>query len=241
MTTRKLPLLALLLVPALMLGGCQSLEGQREGDIYSSPAAAYTIDLGINTFRGHVVLDERCDNTGGSTTFWDGNGRMFRIDYLQLENNPMVDAPRFASDLTLMNLVLNSYLRKVVANSDAITSAEAVHRELLDNTKPRSMFAIVSIQVNGKKLNNPHPGVSGKYYYGFLLFKKGGLMYVVQHRQPVLMTDKMKQVLLRLADAMTIPGKQRDDTEMERMKQMLVRLAPGKPPANSRLCHLGQT
>lgn len=35
-----------------LLGGCQSMEGERDGDMYYAPAAAYAMDLGINTFRG---------------------------------------------------------------------------------------------------------------------------------------------------------------------------------------------
>ena len=56
---------------SLFLVACQGLQGERQGDYYFSPAGAYILDLGINTFRGEVVLDERCDRNGGSTTFWD--------------------------------------------------------------------------------------------------------------------------------------------------------------------------
>lgn len=236
MITTKLPVLAWL--PALaLLAGCQSLEGEREGDLYHAPAAAYTIDLGINTFRGEVLLDERCTRTGGSTTFWDGSGRMFRVDYQSLENNPMLEAPRFASELTLLNLTLNAYLREIVAEADMVTSAEAAHREFIRHSDPRSLFAVISIEVDGQ--SEPSlPDVTGNYYYGFLVFKQGQLMYVVQHRQPVLAPEKMKAVLLRLADAIEIPGKERDDTELERMRRMLIRLAPGDPPVEDpvRLC-----
>lgn len=236
MTRNKAPALALILMLAL-LSGCQSLEGEREGDLYHAPAGAYTIDLGINTFRGKVLLDERCDRLGGSTTFWDGSGRMFRVDYLQIEDNPRIEAPRFASDLTLLNLTLNMYLREVVAESDMIVSAEAAHREFLRNTDPRSMFAVISIEVDGRQLEN-QPDITGNYYYGFLAFKREGLIYVVQHRQPVLVPEKMKSVLLRMADAMDIPGEERDDTELERMRRMLIRMAPGDPPVKDpvRLC-----
>jgi hypothetical protein len=236
MIISKAPGLAALLALGL-LAGCQSLEGEREGDLYHAPASAYTIDLGINTFRGNVLLDERCDRKGGSTTFWDGSGRMFRVDYLDIENSDMIEAPRFASDLTLLNLTLNSYLRDVVAQSDMVISAAAAHREFLQTTDPRSLFAIISIEVDGATREDL-PNVTGNYYYGFLVFKEEQLMYVLQHRQPVLAPEQMKSVLLRLADAMDMPGKERDDTELERMRRMLIRLAPGDPPVEDpvRLC-----
>ena len=66
---------AALLICTLLLASCQNLQGERQGDYYFSPAGAYILDMSINTFRGEVVLDERCDRQGGSTTFWDGSGR----------------------------------------------------------------------------------------------------------------------------------------------------------------------
>ena len=220
----------------LGLAGCQNMQGERDGDLYYSPAAAYSLDLGISTFRGDVVLDERCDRYGGSTTFWDDSGRMFRVDYLQVENNPNIRAPRFASDLTLLNLVLNAYLRGVVTESPMVRSAEVVHREFIQDSSPRSLFTLVSLDVNSDEIPDT-PDVSGNYYYGFLLFKKGQLVYLIQHRQPALMVDTMKTALLRLADAVEIPGKVRDDTEMERTRRLLARLKPGELESDPvRLC-----
>jgi hypothetical protein len=236
MNKNNLPALACVSL-LVFVSACQSLEGKREGEQYHAPAGAYTMDLSINTFRGEVLLDERCTRTGGSTTFWDGNGRMFRIDYQQAENNPMIDVPRFASDLTLLNLTLNTYLRKVVAKSDKVRSADAAHQEFLRDTSPRSLFAVVSLNVDSGELEDK-PEVEGTYYYGFLVFKEGQRLFVLQHRQPVLSPEKMKTVLLRLADEIEIPGKKRDDTELERMRRMLIRLAPGEPPVEDpvRLC-----
>lgn len=212
---------------AMLLAGCQTLQGAREGDLYHSPAGAYSIDLGINTFRGQVTLDERCDRYGGSTTLWDESGRMFRVDYMLLENNPNIATPRFASDQTLMSLVLNAYLRGVITPAPTVRSAEVVHREVLQQSDPQSLFAVVSLDIDASL--DPKAGVqTGTWYYGLLLFKQGKYAYGVQHRQPALMPEKMKAVLLRLADAMEIPGVERDDTEIERTRRMLARLAPGE-------------
>lgn len=219
------------------LAGCQSpLQGEREGDFYFSPAGAYALDLAINTFRGEVVLDERCDRHGGSTTFWDGNGRLFRVDYLSIENHPMINAPRFASDLTLMNLTLNSYLRDVVAQSSLITSAEASYREFLDDADPKALFAIIGINIDAEQSDIKNLE-SGTHYYGFMLFKRGDTIYVLQHRQPVLMPEKMKAVLLNLAEGMEIPGRVRDDTDLEKLRRLLKRMAPGDADGDPvRLC-----
>ncbi|MBZ2189311.1 hypothetical protein K8B33_09395 [Alcanivorax sp. JB21] len=216
----------LLIAIAALTSGCQRLQGERDGDTYYAPAAAYAVDLSINTFRGKVTLEERCDAHSGSTTFWDGSGRMFRIDYHRAESNPNFDTPRFASDLTLMNLVLNHYLRDKIAPTAMITSVEAAHREFLQDATPRSLFAIVGLDVDPSR--QPEAGaVGGRHYYGFLLFKQGEMIYVVQHRQPVLMPEKMKSVLLHLAEAMAIPGRERSASEMERLRRLLARMAPG--------------
>ena len=220
---------------AAMLGGCQSMEGERDGDIYYAPAAAYAMDLGINTFRGKVILDERCDDMGGSSTFWDGSGRQFRIDYLRIENHPLIGAPRFASDMTLLNLVLNNYLRERVATAPLVTSVEAAHREFLQDSTPRALFAVVSLDVDSQAAPGEQ-AVDGAHYYGFLLFRQGEMIYVVQHRQPVLMPEKMKSVLLRLADAMEIPGRVRSDTDIERLRRALSRMAPQGKSEPARLC-----
>jgi hypothetical protein len=228
MTIRILrPAQAMALSCVLALSGCQNLQGSREGDLYNSPAGAYSIDLGINTFRGRVTLDERCDRYGGSTTLWDSSGRMFRVDYVQLEGNPNIRAPRFASDQTLLSLVLNAYLRGIITEAPMVKTAEVAHREFLQQSDPQSLFTIVSLDIDASK-DPSAPPVTGTYYYGLLLFKQGDRAYIVQHRQPALMQDTMKSVLLRIADGMEIPGVARDDTEMERTRRMLARLAPGE-------------
>lgn len=226
---------ALVATGAALLVGCQGMQGAREGDIYYAPAAAYSLDLSLNTFRGRVTLDERCDQYGGSTTLWDASGRQFRIDYLRAEGNPNLRIPRFAADQTLLNLVLNGYLRSVVADSPMVKSAEVVHREQIQDSDPRAVMSIVSLDVDSSAVPGS-PDVSGLYYYGFLLFKKGDLIYVVQHRQPALMPETMKSVLLRLANSMEMPGKERNETELERTRRMLARLTSGDNTSPARLC-----
>lgn len=223
---------------AILLSGCQGLRGSLEDDYYYSPAQAYALDLSVNTFRGELVLDERCNDTGGSTTFWDGYGRMFRIDYLDVKDNPLVNAPRFASDMTLFNLVLNNYLRKRLVESPIVTGVEAAHREFLDSTDPKSTFAIAKLTINNSKAAAGVSVPNGTYYYGFLLFKKKDIIYVLQHRQSVLAPENMKAILLKLAGAMDIPGKELAATDLNKMIHTLSRMAPGDTASPLHLCAL---
>ncbi|MEQ3635414.1 hypothetical protein [Alcanivorax sp.] len=222
---------------ALLLVACQSQHDERQGDYYFSPAGAYILDLGVSTFRGEVVLDERCDRNGGATTFWDGSGRLFRVDYLKVNNHPS----RVDSDLALLNLSLNRYLSEAIAKAPMIAGAEASYQEFLDEANLKALFAIIDINADAAKVKDDEEE-SGTYYNGFLLFKHGELIYVLQHRHPVLMPEKMKAILLNLAAGMEIPGEVRDDTDMEKLHLSLKKMGPSGTNGNPvRLCEPAQS
>ncbi|MFZ5757305.1 MAG: hypothetical protein ACOY3X_10400 [Pseudomonadota bacterium] len=213
-------------LPALIgalfaVSGCQSqLQGLTEEDIYYSPKAAYGVPLYLSPFRGKVDVNERCNAAGGSTTFWDEQGRFFRIDYLKIDEHPMAQAPRFASDQTLLNAVMNNYLREVLPTGKAIEDVDTSVREFLKDRDPRSLFVILDMNIDTHRANTGgnDPEVRGTYFYGFLIFKRGEYVFVLQHYQPTLMKDKMLQVLSRLGDNMVVPGKARSETELERAR-----------------------
>lgn len=211
-------LLCALLCAIVTLSGClPKLQGMTDDDIYYSPKAAYGIPLYRSPFRGKVEVNERCDATGGSTTFWDEPGRFFRIDYLKIDEHPMAQAPRFASDQTLLNAVMNNYLREVLPTGQAIEDIDTAAREYLKDRYPTALFVILNMNIDTARTTDRHdPLIRGTWYYGFLVFKRSDTIYVVQHYQPALMQDKMLQVLTRLADNMIIPGQVRSDTTVER-------------------------
>lgn len=238
-TNRTITGLTALLI-CLVLAACHPMQGKLVGDFYYAPSAAYSLDLSDSAFRGQIKLDERCNNTGGSTTIWDEYGRMFRIDYLSVKDSPLVNAPRFASDMTLLNLVLNNYLRDRLAKSPIITSVKAAHREFIDSTDPKSVFAIVKLVVNGS--NTPDQAIpNGVFYYGFLLFKKHDNIYVIQHRQPIMAAENMKETLLNVASAMDIPGHRFEVSNMDRLRHLFSKIAPGDKTVPIHLCKLGPT
>ncbi len=213
--------LAAILGSLFALPGCQSpLQGMTADDIYYSPKAAYAVPLYLSPFRGRVTVNERCSAAGGSTTFWDEQGRFFRIDYLQIDEHPMAQAPRFASDQTVLNAVMNNYLREVLPTGKSITDVDTIARDYLKDREPRALFVILNMNVDTTRITDrKDPLIRGTYYYGFLLFKRGEYIYVIQHYQPALMKDKMLQVLSRMADNMVMPGKTRSETEIERARE----------------------
>ena len=213
-----LTMAAALVLP--VLSGCQTpLQGSTEDDIYYSPKAAYGLPLYLSPFRGNVEVSERCNAAGGSTTFWDTHGRFFRVDYLKIDEHPMAQAPRFASDQTLLNSVMNNYLRELLPTATVVEDADTSVREFLRDRDPRALFVVLNLNVDTTRTTERRdPLIRGTYYYGFLVFKRGEFVYVVQHYQPALMRDKMLQVLNRLAEHMIMPGKVRSDTEIERAR-----------------------
>ncbi|MFP5382735.1 MAG: hypothetical protein ACLGHG_01555 [Gammaproteobacteria bacterium] len=220
MKTKGWALLAAILGTLLTVSGCQTpLQGMTEDDVYYSPRAAYGIPLYLSPFRGRVDVSERCNAAGGSTTFWDEHGRFFRIDYLKIDEHPMAQAPRFASDQTLLNAVMNNYLREILPTATAVEDADTSVREFLRDREPRALFVILNLNVDTQRVTERRdPLIRGTYYYGFLVFKRGEFIYVAQHYQQALMRDKMLQALNRLADHMIVPGKVRSETEIERAK-----------------------
>ena len=131
----------------------------------------------------------------------------------------MAQAPRFASDQTLLNAVMNNYLREILPTATSVEDADTSVREFLRDREPRALFVILDLNVDTTRTTERRdPLLRGTYYYGFLVFKRGEFIYVVQHYQPVLMRDKMLQVLNRIADNLIVPGKARSDTEVERAR-----------------------
>lgn len=221
MKTMRFVAIAATLGSLLVLLGCRSpLQGMTEDHIYYSPKAAYALPLYLSPFRGQVTVSERCSAAGGSTTFWDEQGRFFHIDYLQIDEHPMAQAPRFASDQTMLNAVMNNYLREVLPTGRSITDVDTIARDYLKDREPRALFVILNMNIDTTRIaDRKDPLIRGTYYYGFLLFKRDQYIYVLQHYQPALMKDKMLQVLSRMADNMVMPGRARSETEIERARE----------------------
>lgn len=223
MKTKRWVIFATLASALLAVSGCQlqrqELQGLTEEETYFSPKAAYGVPMYLSPFRGKVAVSERCNAAGGSTTFWDEQGRFFRVDYLKIDEHPMAQAPRFASDQTLLNAVMNNYLREVLPTGTAIEDVDTSVREFLKDRDPRALFVVLDMNIDTTRVADRNdPLIRGTYFYGFLIFKRGEFIFVLQHYQPTLMKEKMLQVLTRLADNMIVPGKTRSETELEKAR-----------------------
>lgn len=189
---------------AALLAGCSSTPGPQETGLYHAPARAYSLSLDSTVFRGAVTLTEQCDTKGGTLNVYDSSNRFFRIDYLKIGQHPMADVPSFASERTIDEQVLSNYLRDVLPKAEGIAKSESMLREFVDTGRGDAMFGVVSLDMKNTSL--PEGVTSTSYYYGFLVFTRGDMVYVLQHRVDSYQPDKLKQLLSGLRQDMLVPG-----------------------------------
>jgi hypothetical protein len=193
-----------LALPLLMLAGCSSAPPQVGNGLYHAPARAYSLSLDSAAFRGDVRLTEQCDANGGSLNIWDTTNRFFRIDYLKIGQHPMADVPSFASERTIDEQVLTNYLRDVLPDMANIDDTEPMLQEFVDTGRGNAMFSVVSLKM--KRSTLPEGVTNPRYYYGFLVFTRGDVVFVLQHRVDTYQPDNLKQLLSGIRQDMLVPG-----------------------------------
>jgi hypothetical protein len=67
------------------------------------------------------------------------------------------------------------------------------------------LLTILSLEMN--KDDIPKDTLDNTIYYGFFIFRRGDFAYIVQHRQEIYQPERMKAMLVTLAEGMSIPGK----------------------------------
>ncbi|HNL35715.1 MAG TPA: hypothetical protein PKI88_01240 [Agitococcus sp.] len=194
------------LVASIMLTGCahQNPAAQMQA-FYHAPSNAYSLSLSSPAFIGQVNMTEQCEPYGGSVNLWDSKNRFFRVDYLNFIEHPTVRSPAFANDRTLNELVMNYYEEVVLPKERNILSRKVLFRDTVNSTMGEGMLTILSLEMNKKAL--PPDVLDNTVYYGFFVFRRGDFSYIVQHRQEIYQPERMKAMLVTLAESMTTPGK----------------------------------
>lgn len=187
-----------------LLAACADTGIQTQG-YYHAPQKAYSLPLNSHAFRGQVTLTEGCDQKGGSLNVWDAQNRFFRIDYLRINHNDLATVPPFAADRTIAQIIFANYLRKVIPSSSNIKIVEQKQKSFVRVRSADGLFALVSLQMQPTAVPELYD-LDHIYYYGFLIFKKGDLAYVVQHRFPTYQPDRIRAQLQTIAGDLVIPG-----------------------------------
>jgi hypothetical protein len=220
----------------VLLAGCAT-PGPQDKGLYHAPARAYSLALDSAAFRGAVTLTEQCDAKGGTLNIWDKANRFFRIDYLKIGQHPMANVPTFASERTITEQVLSNYLRDVLPKAENIESSESLLREFVDTGRGDAMFGVVSIRMKSTGL--PDSVLDNNYYYGFLVFTRGDMVYVIQHRVDTYQPDRLKQLLSALRQDMLVPGALRPGDQINPAAATEQMKDGGKVDPNSILARCG--
>lgn len=197
--------LGLALVTSMILAGCAHDPSPQMQSFYHAPSHAYTLSLSSPALIGSISMTEQCEPYGGSINLWDSKNRFFRVDYLNFIEHPTVRAPSFASDRTLNELVMNHYEESVLPKQRHILSRKILFRDTVKSTMGEGMLTILNLEMDKKTL--PADVLDNTVYYGFFVFRRGDFAYIVQHRQEIYQPERMKAMLVSLAESMSIPGK----------------------------------
>ncbi len=185
----------------LLLSACSSITDQSSPQsrlLYDAPAQAYTIDLGAQNFRGDVRLRESCAPEGSSLDIYDNSGRFFRVDAVNLINNPNIILPEFADETTTRDLIFRYYNEKVNPQGRII-----LQRDVSSRMGP-ALYAVTESQIAG---NNVSKDQGANRYMGYLITRRGNFGYVVQHEQKTYRSDRMLEILGLIANEIQIPGR----------------------------------
>ncbi len=194
--TRNLVILA---TGGILLSGCLGKYTSPQSTyIYDAPAQAYSIDLGAQNFRGDVRLRDSCTPEGSSLNIYDNGGRFFRIDAVNLINNPNIVLPEFADDTTTRDVVFRYYNEKVNPGGRILLQRN------VNSRIGSSLYAVVQHEI---KVKDPTQDLNTTRFMGYLIARRGNYAYVIQHEQKFYRADRMLEILGLLASEITIPGR----------------------------------
>ena len=197
--------LGLAVVASMTLGACAHHPSPQMQTFYHAPSHAYSLSLSSPALIGEVSMSEQCEPYGGSVNLWDSKNRFFRVDYLNFIEHPTVRSPSFANDRTLNELVMGHYQDNVLPKQANLVSHKVLFRDTVNSSMGEGLLTILSFEMNKNAL--PKDVLDNTVYYGFFVFRRGDFAYIVQHRQEIFQPERMKAMLVTLAEGMSIPGK----------------------------------
>lgn len=187
----------------LFLSGCSHLTltnntSPQSRYLYDAPAQAYSLDLGAQNFRGDVRLRDSCTPEGSSLNIYDNAGRFFRIDAVNLINNPNIVLPEFADDTTTRDVIFRYYMEKVN------TGGRILLQRNVNSRIGSALYAVIQSEIQVKDLKDD---LNTTRYMGYLIVRRGNFGYVLQHEQKFYRSDRMLEILGLLASEVQIPGR----------------------------------
>lgn len=156
--------------------------------VYYAPAQTYNLDLNSAVLAGKLNLQDSCTPEGNSLSITDQIGRFYRIDAINLNNNPKLPGAGEQDIVALSSQIGQLYAQLYQAQ---VTQGAV---------KPvRS-----SLGASGYLVLNQN----SERFIGLLIHKRGDYAYVIQHTQPKYDEATMQQILAQLARNVQVPGRQ---------------------------------
>lgn len=183
------PVLLLALATSVIAGCASHKPSPQSTQIYHAPAQAYSINLGSQAFRGEVNLRDSCGSLGSALDITDSLGRFFRVEVINLLNNPNIQIPEFSDERTIQELILNDYLSRVHK------SAKLVEQRPVRSRLGSALYAVLEVK-----------SFQRTEYIGYVVTRRGNFAYVSQHLQNNYRPKDMRDVLAALSSEIKIPS-----------------------------------
>ncbi len=166
----------------------------QNNQMYYAPAQAYNLDLNTPALLGKLSLKESCAPEGSSLSITDQLGRFYRVDAVNLNNNPKLPNAS-TQDIKSLTTQLGQFYAQVY-QAVPQTAAKAVRSRL-----GQSGYMVLDQQ--------------DQRHIGLLVHRRGDYAYVVQQTQIQFNDATMQQGLAQLANNIQIPGRQLKNSSTE--------------------------
>lgn len=159
--------------------------------VYYAPAQSYNLDLNSAVLAGKLQLQDSCTPAGNSLSITDQIGRFYRIDAINLNNNPQLPGANAQDILALSNQLgqLYAQLYQAQIQQQPQGAVKAVRSSL-------GPSAYLVLNQNNQR------------YIGLLMHKRNDYAYVIQHTQSEYDESRMQQELAQLSRNLQVPGRQ---------------------------------
>jgi hypothetical protein len=162
--------------------------------IYYAPAQTYNLDLGATPFMGRLNMKESCAPQGHSLTIVDQTSKFYRIDVININNNPKYPNAQNSSTLELGNQITAMYKTLYGAFQEGQTMA-------VKSPIGPAGYSVLAL-----------PNLD---QLALLIARQNDYVYVVQHSESKYSKQDMQRTLAEVAEAMQIPGKQLKKSKTE--------------------------
>lgn len=166
--------------------------------VYYAPAQTYNLDLNSAILAGKLDLQDSCTPEGNSLSITDQIGRFYRVDAINLNNNPKLPSADTQDIAGLSSQIGQLYTQLYDAQ-----------------IQPQTAGNVKVVRSNLGEAGYLVLHQNDQRFIGLLIQHRGNYAYVIQHTQTQYNEKRMLQSLGQLAKNMQIPGRQLKGSDSE--------------------------